>query len=77
MHEKMLEILSRLQGELIAVKVIPDLIQYFMLARWRGRIRRAADHQHVEPPVSGINAALKRLMDLGVSGLVLAVVGRC
>ena len=75
MHEKMLEILSKLQGELIAVKVIPDLIQYFTL---RGGVEEFDGLPIINmssPPVSGINAALKRLMDLGVSGLVLAVVG--
>jgi Undecaprenyl-phosphate glucose phosphotransferase len=75
MHETMLEILQRLQGECVAVKVIPDLIQYFTL---RGGVEEFDGLPIINmssSPVSGVNALLKRLMDLTISLVGLVVLG--
>src|SRR5262249_7636130 len=61
------KVLQTLQGEFIAVKVIPDLIQYFTLRGGVEEFDGLPIINMAERPVSGVNALLKRLMDLIIS----------
>ena len=75
-HVKMLDLIEDTSREMVDVKVVPDLVQFLAL---RARLEDLDGVPIInihDVPLQGINAVIKRIIDLGISGasaLVLTV----
>jgi Undecaprenyl-phosphate glucose phosphotransferase len=72
-HVKMLELIDSTSREMLDVKVVPDLLQVIAL---RARLEDLDGVPVIninDVPLQGFNSALKRLTDIGISLVALAV----
>jgi Undecaprenyl-phosphate glucose phosphotransferase len=72
-HMKMLQLLESTSREMVDVKVVPDLLQVIAL---RARLEDLDGVPIInvnDVPLQGLNSAVKRLIDIGISGAALMV----
>ena len=72
-HAEMLKILNALEGELVDVKVIPDILQFITLKAAVEELDGLPIISLSEGPVTGWNRVAKRALDLAVSALALVI----
>ncbi len=72
-HAELLKILNALEGELVDVKVVPDVLQFMTLRAAVEELDGLPIISLSESPITGWNRVAKRALDLGLSGLGLAV----
>ncbi|MBI2879436.1 MAG: undecaprenyl-phosphate glucose phosphotransferase, partial [Candidatus Rokubacteria bacterium] len=70
-HAEMLKILNALEGELVDVKVIPDILQFITLKAAVEELDGLPIISLSEGPVTGLNRVAKRALDLAASALAL------
>jgi len=72
-HVKMLELIENTSQEMIDVKVVPDLLQVIAL---RARLEDLDGVPVIninDVPLQGLNSAVKRLIDIGMSAVALVI----
>jgi Undecaprenyl-phosphate glucose phosphotransferase len=72
-HVRMIELLERTSREMVDVKVVPDLLQVIAL---RARLEDLDGVPVInvnDIPLQGLNAVVKRAIDIGISSVGLAV----
>jgi Undecaprenyl-phosphate glucose phosphotransferase len=72
-HVKMLDLIENTSREMVDVKVVPDLLQFLAL---RARIEDLDGVPIInihDVPLQGINAIVKRAIDLAISGVASAI----
>ena len=72
-HMKMLDILESTSREMVDVKVVPDLLQVIAL---RARLEDLDGVPIInvnDVPLQGVNSFIKRIIDIGISGMALLV----
>jgi len=72
-HVKMLDVIDAASRELLDIKVVPDLLQVIALRARLEDLDGVPIINITDVPLQGLNSALKRVVDLGISGLALAV----
>jgi len=68
-HVKMLDLIESTSREMVDVKVVPDLVQFLAL---RARLEDLDGVPIInihDVPLQGLNAVIKRTIDIGISGL--------
>src|SRR6185295_3448841 len=68
-HIKMLDVIESTSREVVDVKVVPDLVQFLAL---RARLEDLDGVPIInihDVPLQGVNALIKRTIDLGISGV--------
>ena len=68
-HVKMLDLIESTSREMVDVKVVPDLVQFLAL---RARLEDLDGVPIInihDVPLQGLNAVIKRIIDLGISGV--------
>jgi Undecaprenyl-phosphate glucose phosphotransferase len=72
-HMRMLELLESTSREMVDVKVVPDLLQVIAL---RARLEDLDGVPIInvnDVPLQGVNSFVKRIIDIGISGVALVV----
>ncbi|MGZ9038975.1 MAG: nucleoside-diphosphate sugar epimerase/dehydratase, partial [Burkholderiales bacterium] len=72
-HVKMLDLIESTSREVVDVKVVPDLVQFLAL---RARLEDLDGVPIInihDVPLQGLNAVIKRTIDLGISGVGLVL----
>jgi Undecaprenyl-phosphate glucose phosphotransferase len=72
-HVRMIELIESTSREMVDVKVVPDLLQVIAL---RARLEDLDGVPVInvnEPPLQGVNSAVKRVIDVAISSLALTV----
>jgi len=72
-HVKMLDVVDAASREVLDIKVVPDLLQVLALRARLEDLDGVPIINITDVPLQGLNSALKRVVDLGVSGMALAV----
>jgi Undecaprenyl-phosphate glucose phosphotransferase len=68
-HVKMLDVIESTSREMVDVKVVPDLVQFLAL---RARLEDLDGVPIInihDVPLQGLNAVIKRVIDIGISGV--------
>ncbi len=74
-HTKMLDVIESTSREMVDVKVVPDLVQFLAL---RARLEDLDGVPIInihDVPLQGLNAAIKRVIDVTISGTALVLLG--
>ncbi len=72
-HIKMLDVIESTSREVVDVKVVPDLVQFLAL---RARLEDLDGVPIInihDVPLQGLNAAIKRIIDITISGIAVVV----
>jgi len=72
-HVKMLDVVEAASRELLDIKVVPDLLQVIALRARLEDLDGVPIVNLTDVPLQGLNSALKRLIDLTLSGAALLV----
>jgi Undecaprenyl-phosphate glucose phosphotransferase len=72
-HVKMLDVVDTASRELLDIKVVPDLLQVIALRARLEDLDGVPIINITDVPLQGLNSALKRLIDLALSGAALLV----
>jgi Undecaprenyl-phosphate glucose phosphotransferase len=72
-HVKMLDVVDAASRELLDIKVVPDLLQVIALRARLEDLDGVPIINITDVPLQGLNSALKRLIDLALSGAALLV----
>jgi Undecaprenyl-phosphate glucose phosphotransferase len=73
-HVKMLEVVDAASRELLDIKVVPDLLQVIALRARLEDLDGVPIINITDVPLQGLNSALKRLIDIALSGAMLVVI---
>jgi Undecaprenyl-phosphate glucose phosphotransferase len=71
-HVKMLQLIDSATRECLDIKVVPDLLQFIALRASLEDLDGVPIININDGPLRGINGAIKRLLDIAVSGVALA-----
>jgi Undecaprenyl-phosphate glucose phosphotransferase len=72
-HAKMLDVIDAASREVLDIKVVPDLLQVIALRARLEDLDGVPIINITDVPLQGLNSALKRIVDLAISGVALAL----